>query len=169
MGYETQFKGKFKLDRPLTEEHKEFLNRFCYTRRMGRDVAKLNEVGTHSKVGLDLGENGAYFVDGAGHHGQDHDDSIIDFNKPPKELACGPSQPGLWCYWKPNEDGTALVWAGMEKFYNYKEWLQYIVRNFLTEWMYVLNGEVKWTGEDQGDVGTLGVRDNYVYTKLPTY
>ena len=81
---------------------------------------------------------------------------MTDSNKPPT------GQPGLWCQWTPNDDGTAIVWDGGEKFYDYVAWLEYLVKNFLKPWGYVLNGTVNWSGEDQGDVGKIVAKDNKV-------
>jgi hypothetical protein len=66
----------------------------------------------------------------------------------------------LWCQWTPNEDGSAIQWDGGEKFYNYIEWLQYLIENFISRWGYKLNGEVCWNGEDESDSGILSLKDN---------
>ena len=41
MGYTTEFKGAFYLDRQLTAEHCLYLRRFTSTRRMKRDSTKV--------------------------------------------------------------------------------------------------------------------------------
>ena len=102
-------------------------------------------------VGADVGDGG--FA------GQDHDDSIIDYNDPPQ------GQPGLWCQWIPSDDGTEILWNGGEKFYHYTEWLEYIIDNFLAPNGYVLNGEVYWYGEESDDIGKIIVSDNQVDVK----
>ena len=56
--------------------------------------------------------------------------------------AMGIAQPGLWCGWRPNEDGTVIEHDGGEKFYDYTEWIQYLVHHFLEPWGYKLNGDV---------------------------
>lgn len=87
----------------------------------------------------------------------DHKDkSILDNNRPSK------TQPGLWCQWTPNKDGTAIEWDGGEKFYEYTAWLQYIIDKFLIPWGYELNGEVTYQGEGFGDSGTIRVVGNVV-------
>lgn len=73
-------------------------------------------------------------------------------------------RPGLWCDWQPNSDGTAIIWSGAEKFYNYVEWLEYIIKHFIEPWGNKLNGEVEWYGEDRDDVGKIIVKDNKVET-----
>lgn len=76
-----------------------------------------------------------------------------------------PSYPGIWCDWAPTEDGMGIEWNGAEKFYDYVEWLQYIIDNFIKHWGYVLNGEVTWEGEGSGDLGKIIVKDNVVTHK----
>jgi hypothetical protein len=65
----------------------------------------------------------------------------------------------------PNDDGTAIVWDGGEKFYEYVDWIEYLINNFLQPWGYVLNGEVEWFGEDRDDRGLIVVDNNAVSTK----
>lgn len=159
MGYTTEFNGSFKLDRPLTPEHKRYLIKFAETRRMSRnpEIASTLEDPERIAVGLPIGESGAYFTGGLGFAGQDDDPSVIDHNYQP------PGQPGLWCQWVPNEDGTEIVWDEGEKFYEYIEWITYLIEHFLKRWGYVLNGEVKWCGEDVwNDRGTISIKDNVV-------
>lgn len=161
MGYTTDFEGHFELDRPLTPEHKAYLTKFSETRRMRRDASKALEIPDpiREAAKLPIGKEAEYFVAGVGFAGQDKDASILEYNYPPI------SQPGLWCQWVPNEDGTAIVWDGSEKFYHYVEWIIYIVENFLKPWGYVLNGSVEWQGEESKDKGMLVVVNNDVKTK----
>jgi len=70
--------------------------------------------------------------------------------------------PSAWCHWRPSEDGRFVEWDGGEKFYNYAEWLEYLITLFYRPWGYKLNGEVGWQGEDAGDRGRLVVVDNVV-------
>lgn len=181
MGYTTYFEGQFELDKPLTPAQHKYLTLFAETRRMVRsnemvndlviDINESNELSTvgdipadklHEHLGLGLGENGEYFVGGAGMCGQDHDSSILDYNNPPS------NQPGLWNQWIPNEDGTSIEWDGGEKFYGYVEWLEYIITHFLKPWGYTVNGAVKWSGEDSDDMGAIVVNDNVVNSRQAT-
>lgn len=159
MGYTTDFGGSFVLDKPLTPEHKAYLNQFCNTARLERDPAKLKDIPDpiREAVGLPVGKHGEFFVKGEGYRGQDHtDDSVLgDYNK---------NLPGKWCQWVPNGDGTEIEWDGGEKFYKYVEWIEYLIKTFLDPWGYKLNGEVKYAGEDPEDVGTIIVSDNHVET-----
>lgn len=159
MGYTTDFEGAFIFSRPLTDAQHAFLIQFAETRRMKRYAHKIKEKSTnyHKAVGLPLGIDGGYYVNGAGMCGQDDTPDVVDHNEPPQ------GQPGLWCQWVPI-DG-ALVWDGNEKFYNYVEWLQYIIDNFLKPWGVTLNGEVEWKGEDSGDMGKIIVKNNEITVK----
>jgi hypothetical protein len=148
MGYTTEFRGEFKLNKPLTVKDYKFLKNFSETRRVKRNLPE------------EYGVEGEFYVEGKGYRGQERDEStIIDFNSPPS------TQPGLWCQWIPNEEGDAIVWDGVEKFYNYVEWIQYLIEKILSPRGYVLNGEVFWQGEDSDDEGKIVVKDNIVETK----
>ena len=83
--------------------------------------------------------------------------------------------PGIWCQWIPKEihendmykhSRSELVWDGHEKFYNYVEWLQYLIDNFFNPRSMTLNGIVKWQGEHMGDRGKIVVVNNIVNTTL---
>lgn len=158
MGYTTDFNGRFNLDKPLTEEHSAYLKQFSETRRMKRDASETRKRPDpiRKAVGLGVGPEGAYFVGAKGFAGQEHSSDIVDYNSPPE------GQPGLWCQWVPTEDNAGIEWNGMEKFYDYTEWLQYLIHHFLAPAGYVLNGEVEWQGEDPSDIGKIVVKDNEV-------
>jgi hypothetical protein len=145
----------------LRPEHAAYLVKFSETRRMKRDATKAAGLPdpTREAVGLPLGEEAGYFVGGGGFMGQDDDESVLDHSDPPS------GQPGLWCNWQPNKDGTAIVWSGAEKFYAYVDWLDYLIDNFLRPWEYVLNGKVRWRGQERDDRGIITVKDNQVTTE----
>jgi hypothetical protein len=80
---------------------------------------------------------------------------------------------GLYCQWIPSDDGAIIEWDGGEKFYNYVEWIEYLVHNILDPkgpfWTepalsqrYVLSGEVTWQGEGWDDKGMIRIVDNDV-------
>ena len=158
MGYTTEFFGHFELDRPLAPEHKAYLTAFSNTRRMKRSSNAASEMDdpVREAAGLPIGEFGEHFVGGKGEWGMDEDVSVLDGNEPP------PSQPGLWCDWAPTKDGKGIGWNGREKFYDYVEWLEYIVEHFLRPWGYTLSGAVRYQGERWDDEGTIRVEDDRV-------
>lgn len=158
MGYTTDFEGEFKLDKSLAPEHAAYLHKFATTRRMKRDADKAEGLDDPVRVaaGLPIGEEGGYFVGAEGLMGQDEDPSMTEYNSPPS------GQPGLWCQWIPGEGGETIVWDEGEKFYYYREWLIYLVEHFLGPWGYTLSGEVRWSGDEDEDLGILYAKDNKV-------
>lgn len=137
MGYTTEFTGKFKFNKKLDMHTHRFLVKLAETRRMQR------------KVDAKYGVEGEFYVDGGGDFGQAKEANIINFNTPPQ------TQPGLWLKWVPTDDGLHYEWNQAEKFYNYIEWLQYVIDNILTLRGYSLEGVVHWTGEERDDIGTI--------------
>lgn len=182
MGYSTDFSGAFQVKPPLKPEHSAYLRKFAATRRMKRD-AKLAEAlpdPLRLAVGLPIGDEGAYYVGGS-EHDCSEDASVLDGNCAPGAIgyrdprpweerkraeaelyAAFAAQPGLWCQWVPAPDNDGIEWDGGEKFYNYVEWLGYLIHHFLSPWGYTLNGEVAWNGDSSDDHGVIYVRDNVV-------
>ena len=130
MGYTTEFEGRFILNKPLDEETYTYLINFADSRRMKRDV--------DPKYGIE----GEFYT-------ADESTGVIDYNTPPS------TQPGLWCQWIPSEDHKGIEWDGNEKFYNYREWLDYIIKNFLEPKGYKLSGTVKYQSERSNDRGII--------------
>lgn len=160
MGYTTNFRGHFTLDTPLTTEQGDYLRMFCDTRRMKRDkdVAATLKDPLRVAVGLPLGPDACYYVGLGEDHGQISDASILEYNDPPA------GQPGLWCKWTVPDIGRkanqSIEWNGVEKFYDYIKWLEYIIKHFLEPWGRKVTGVVKWSGEEPGDVGKIIAKDN---------
>ena len=152
MAYSTDFFGEFSIEPALSDEDREFLIKFNSTRRMARQ-------GLDPKYGLE----GEWLVSGEGFKGQDSDSSVINHNKPPCR------QPGLWCQWVPNEDGTALQWDGGEMAYDMREWLYYLIEFYLKPRGYVLNGVVKAQGKDSSDRWSMRLKDNALKDGCPAY
>lgn len=164
MGYDTTFSGSFTFNRPVDKQLRNYVNDFSNTRHMKRDNRKImahypdwQEMCFNGE----LGGGGEYFI--APYEMFDAfpygDKSILDINKPPA------SQPGLYCQWVVENDGAELVWDGGEKFYNYVEWLEYLISHFFAPCGYVLNGTVMFDGEDSFDCGAITVTDNVVKTE----
>ena len=109
MGYSTEFRGQFGLNKKLDEETYDFLVKFSETR---------------------------------------HD---------------GISTPNIWCNWTPTDDRKGIEWNGAEKFYNYIEWIEYLIAEVFAPKGYVLSGDVEWVGDDIfDDQGIIRVVDNLV-------
>ena len=156
MGYTTYFNGAFEFDKLVTDELRDYVNKFSSTRRMLRDNDKIKELFPNWRelcFNGELGKNGEYFVNDDGNCGQSKDGSIVNYNS-------SGNQPGLWCQWI--IEGDKLVWDEGEKFYNYVEWLEYLIKHFFAPSDYVLNGTVYYEGEDSDDFGKIIVADNVV-------
>ena len=106
MGYTTTFESRIEIVPPLNAEEIIYLKKFNQTRRMART-------------------RGPYFVGGTGMMGQGNNLDLTDHNRPPE------GQPGLWCQWRPTEDGSAIEWDGGEKFYDSPEWMKYLIQHFI--------------------------------------
>lgn len=70
-----------------------------------------------------------------------------------------PKFPGFYCQWVTNEDATAILWDGGEKFYEYVDWMNYIIDNYLSKWGVTLSGKIHYQGEATGDHGNLVIKD----------
>lgn len=99
--YSTEFNGSFKFSEKVSLEIKELVNGISETRRVTRDVEKLEE---HYGDDFYLGQ---FFVPGVD-SATVAETYVIDENMPPGD------QPGLWMDWKITDDGRYLVWNGAE-------------------------------------------------------
>ena len=181
MGYTTEFDGRFDVTPTMDDELVTYLNDFSRKRRVKRDNVKIKEMDRdwqkHCFKG-NLGVEGEYYVipdsvpkswlvepiygirinEETGmcseEYGQMRDKSIVEYNWPPS------TQPGLWCQWAFDKDG--IEWDEGEKFYNYVEWLKYLIANFLEPNGHTVNGTVRFRGEDFDDVGEITVENNDV-------
>lgn len=165
MGYTTDFEGMFEIDKPVDETFEKFINDFATVRHMVRDPEKVKELYPDWENRCfngngNLGVECEFFIPNTINFGQNHDETIIHYNYPPK------TQPGLWCQWIIEDN--ALVWDGNEKFYNYIEWLEYLIKNFFEPCGYKLNGTVEWYGEERSDFGQICVENNNVTVKYGT-
>lgn len=153
MGYHTDFDGEFYFNKPLDEETATFINKLARTRRMKRDTGKLKELGYTG----DYGVEGEFFCDATDDTKDDPThDSITHFNYPPGD------QPSLWLQWVVSEDRTTLSWDEQEKFYDYIEWLHYLIEKILAPKNYQLDGAVRFRGDDFDDVGTITITTNNI-------
>lgn len=161
MGYSTHFVGRFRISPPLTAAQSAYLRAFANTRRVTRNprVLGIAPDPLREAIGLPVGPEGCYFVGVAPMRSRSavsRPRSLVDGNRPPA------GQPSLWCDWEPDSRGAFLEWNEADKFYNYVEWLEYLVEHFFRPWNRVLTGDVRWQGDDDTDVGTIIVKDNDV-------
>lgn len=152
MGYHTEFNGEIAVTPPLNADEVSFLKDLANTRRMNRTKGPLY-------ISKDTIES-----------------DVTDYNQ------SHPDQPGLWLCWEPSDDGTTIVWNGMEKFYNSAEWMKYLVEKLLTSsartyvdqhmsedprlasftCYHELTGTIDAQGEDPSDRWQLGVTQGMV-------
>ena len=79
-------------------------------------------------------------------------------------------KPSIWLQWMVEEYQCIstgkkthyLIWDGNEKFYNYIEWLEYLIKYFFKPNNLSITGRVRWRGEEFDDMGTISVEDNEV-------
>lgn len=152
MGYHTDFMGEFTINEPVNDEVAALLRRLQQTRRMKRNNQLLIEAGFG-----DCGEDGEFFCLDDGNYGQNsHPASIVNYNQPPA------TQPGLWCQWELQEDNQTIEWDGQERFYNYVEWIQYLIDKVLAPNHYTVERLVVYRGEDFEDFGSIHISNNQV-------
>ena len=147
MGYTTEFRGKLNLNKELDADTFAIIKGLNETRRMKR------------KVDAKYGMEGEFYFEGSGYCGQGDEPNIINHNEPPK------TQPGLWCHWMSTPDKKAIEWDGGEKFYDYVEWLEYLIERVLGPKGYTLTGKLKFQGEEMDDRGLIVVVDNKIQVK----
>jgi len=70
------------------------------------------------------------------------------------------AMPDSYLQWVPSEDLQALVYDDNEKFYEYKDWLKWVLSHWIGRWGIVANGEILWSGEETDDNGILKVENN---------
>lgn len=161
MGYTTEFEGNLNIDEKMKKEHIEYVNLLSRTRRMKRDVNIIKALYPNwALMCLDgnLGTEGEFFCNPVS-HGQVNDRSVIDYNRPPT------TQPGLWCDWilkQDKDENVTLEWDGGEKFYDYVEWLDYLIVKILNPWGYHPYGVFLYAGEESDDAGYIIVEDNKI-------
>lgn len=97
----------------------------------------------------------------------EHAEELVEFNETEHEGENGEPggdgmPPNYYCQWVPTEDRQGLEWDRAEKFYHGKEWLEYLIAEFIQPWGYTLNGESPWYIDDFQEAGILKVTDNVV-------
>jgi len=81
----------------------------------------------------------------------------------------GAAYPGMFCQWILTNDLMGVKWDGEEKFYQWEEWLNWLVRNFFLPNAVNITGRVAFQGEDIEDAGYIEVLEGnrVVVTRLP--
>ena len=69
--------------------------------------------------------------------------------------------PNTYMDWMYDSDTESLIWdTETEKFYEYIEWLEYLIDEVFSPNYYVLNGAMTWFGEDEDDLGLIKIKNN---------
>lgn len=75
--------------------------------------------------------------------------------------------PPSYCQWEHFKDRATgesfLMWDGAEKFYDYVEWLDWLLKNVFLPNRLTLSGTLLWQGEELGDVGFITTIDGKVH------
>ncbi len=77
-----------------------------------------------------------------------------------RDFKDGVTYPGAYCQWILTGGRTGLGWDNNEKFYDYVEWLQFIIDEILKPAGVKLTGTVNYSGDDPCDCGLLIVGDD---------
>jgi hypothetical protein len=73
--------------------------------------------------------------------------------------------PGNYCQWVVTKKLDGIEWDRNEKFYDYPEWLQWLINYVLRPAGIKLSGTVKFQGEESSDRGTLTVTEGQAVVK----
>ncbi len=169
------FRGHFKCTPFLNPDQIAYLTAFSRSRRMTWNGDTLADVDDPLREAVDISGPGKYGEFYVGHAYDAFIPTVGDltyFNTPPGQatdfdVGYGPgderAQPGLWCQWVPTPDGEAIVWNQGEKFRNFVEWIEYLIRWFVSRWNVTLNGRVTWQADGAYDIGNINIRDNQVF------
>lgn len=79
-----------------------------------------------------------------------------DSDAQPKEAPRG------YCQWELTRKRDGIQWDSGEKFYDYVEWLEYIIEYILKPAGIALTGSVEYSGEDVTDCGVITVENGVV-------
>lgn len=82
----------------------------------------------------------------------------------------GTTYPGMFCQWVLTSDKKGIKWDGEEKFYQWEDWLKWIIGQYLLPNGVGLKGHVAFQGDDVEDAGFIDILDGsrVVVTRVPT-
>lgn len=87
---------------------------------------------------------------------------IVRLNEIYDEPEIAEGNPGSYCQWKLSRDCQSIEWDGGEKFYNYTEWMQWLIDNVFTPDGVEVSGTITFAGEEVTDVGILTIEGSTV-------
>lgn len=160
MGYTTKFKGEIGFNREVDGWLVDYINKFSRIRHMVLSESRIKGLFHDWKdlcfKGM-LGRHGQYFIGLEDYDHRNPSMCVVNPNRWPE--GC----PGFYCQWVIRDN--KLVWRGDEKFYDYVDWMRYLIDCFFEPEGYVLNGTIRWQGENIEDAGYIYVVDNKVTTE----
>ena len=177
MGYDTTFDGVLDINPHLNVHQVAYVQGFNKTRHMPRETRLIENVPDplRTNVGLPLGDFGMFYLGDTPRNGirgqnwdkadPNHDLGIIEHGSGILKLDPRKTLPDLWCQWTVNDAGSYLEWDQGEKFYNYTEWLDWMIRQLFVRWRRTLNGTIAWRGESFDDIGKIIVVNNQITVK----
>ena len=84
---------------------------------------------------------------------------LLEFNEDPDAINEGDHPTRSYMQWVPSETLNAIVWDQNEKFYDYEEWLKWLL-NWLSVRGIEASGQLNWSGESSDDIGRITVLDS---------
>lgn len=92
---------------------------------------------------------------------------LLEFNEDPNLINEGKRPQTGYMQWVPSETLDAIVWDQNEKFYDYEQWLAWLVK-----WLGVRGikgaGQLDWRGESSDDIGRITVVDESITVERGT-
>lgn len=174
MGYHTEIKGGYVVTGNITPSLVSFVNEYNKARhyKVNMDAILLYFPSIVEQHGLNgsAGKNGEFLTLDVYHYGK----GFADYN------TYNPSCPdSFWCQWALFDDYDAsdpistcyeinekdalwLKWDGGEKFYEYEEWLRFLILNVFEPNGVLLNGAVITYGEGYADSEYIVVKNNEI-------
>jgi hypothetical protein len=144
--YVTTFEGHIIIWPVLPDYFCKYFESFCARRHCRVDV------------GPSHGVDGEFYPEDV----PKGDHRIVDYNRPPER------QPGLWCDWHLEHAGDVMILRPISGAnYRYVEWLLYLKETFFDPFGSILEGEVRWQGEDGDDTGSIICREGEVVLDHP--
>lgn len=136
MGYTLSFEGRIAIEPPLDAADVLALRSFARTGRLDVEQPAASAVVASESFVMPARTS---------NHG---DDEPLGPSEPI------PGAPSGSCCWRPAPDGATLEWDGCERFGHYEAWARFLLEWFFAPRGRVLDGRVRWEGED-GATGTL--------------
>lgn len=142
MGYTTEFSGSFyvKNGKTIDEKTIRLLRAFDHNSHDYAQVKKEFQIFL-----TEMKSNGT-----------------LDPNEPYEENHDGYNQWTIQNLRYFGREFQSIRWDGVEKFYGYVAWLEHIIKYLFAPSGYIIEGNVKYFGEDDYDMGFIKVENNVV-------